>query len=395
MAVDGFDTAAISYVAPTLATQWQVPASALAPTFIMTSVGAMLGYLASGPAVTRFGRHAVVVAAIGSFALLSLATALTGSVGEMAVLRLLTAFFLGVVVPAVIAGASGAVTPAQRASVTALVTMGMSVGAAIGGGAAAFLISKFGWESVFLTGGVLPLLLLPAVIRTLRDDDRSEAIGESEPNDEARRPALVVPSAKALLRAPYLASTLLIWAFACLGFLAAYALLFWMPTFLVSFGFEASKSALGTMAVSAGGVLGSLLLIVSVKRVGAERVLMALLGMGLIGFGVLGSATLSGAAGVLLLSACVGAATGTMCVGQAVLAVRTYPLALRTTGVGCTAAAGRLGSIAGPGAVGLLLSLGFGARDILLGGIVPILMMIGLLFVMQRVAARATLAFDS
>jgi predicted MFS family arabinose efflux permease len=48
MAVDGFDTAAIAYVAPSLTQLWHLPQAAMTPAFVATSAGAVVGYVASG-----------------------------------------------------------------------------------------------------------------------------------------------------------------------------------------------------------------------------------------------------------------------------------------------------------------------------------------------------------
>ncbi len=42
------------------------------------------------------------------------------------------------------------------------ITVGFTVGAAIGGFVAAWLIPAFGWRSVFIFGGVVPLVIAVA-----------------------------------------------------------------------------------------------------------------------------------------------------------------------------------------------------------------------------------------
>ncbi len=382
MVVDGFDTAAISYVAPTLALKWQVSPSSLGPAFVMTSIGAVLGYLASGFAVCRFGRRLVVAVAMACFSILSFASVLASSVWEMAVLRLFTAFFLGLVVPAIIAGVSMAVSEARRSRMTATVATGMSVGAAAGGAISAILIERLNWESVFVIGGVLPLILLPAVFRNMRDD---LPLGQPAHQDLSAQARVDLPPAsmRSLFRSPYRYSTALIGGISCLGFFVAYALLFWMPTLLTSFGFSPASAALGTMAVSAGGGLGSLLLIASARKFSVEGTLILLLIVGVPCFAIMGTVPLHGNGVVLFFSTFIGAATGTICIGQSVLAVRAYPLSLRTTGVGFASAAGRAGAIFGPGAVGALVSSGMRAQEVLLWCVVPCAALIGLLILLK------------
>jgi AAHS family 4-hydroxybenzoate transporter-like MFS transporter len=49
---------------------------------------------------------------------------------------------------------------------------GFSVGAALGGLLAAALIPQFGWRSVFVVGGVVPLLLVPILAQLLPESVR-------------------------------------------------------------------------------------------------------------------------------------------------------------------------------------------------------------------------------
>lgn len=383
MAVDGFDTAAISYVAPTVAARWSLPPAALTPAFMMTSLGAVIGYLLSGRAVTRFGRHRLVTASMIGFALLSLASAAAGSIVEMSVLRLLTALFLGLAVPATIAGATGHASAGRRSAVAAAVATGISAGGAIGGGMAALLIAHFGWQAIFIVGGILPLLLLRAAHVLLRDPPNAMP---------ATRAATVVcngradgqPFLRAMVRAPYTLSSYLLFALACLGFLLAYALLFWIPTFLVSFGFAPATAALGAMAASAGGMVGSVALVASAGRIAEETVLMSLTALGIACVAGLTLGGLHGEVAALLFVAGIGAATGAICVGQAALAVRIYPTELRTAGIGYAAACGRVGSVIGPAVVGALLARGCNALTILGWATMPMIALFVLLAMLKR-----------
>ena len=50
---DGFDLASIGMAAPALSQAWHLPGPAFATTFVMSSVGIMVGALISGPAGDR------------------------------------------------------------------------------------------------------------------------------------------------------------------------------------------------------------------------------------------------------------------------------------------------------------------------------------------------------
>src|SRR4051794_13516379 len=60
--LDGFDTAAIGYIAPSLITEWSVERPALAPVLSAALFGLAFGALSAGPLADRFGRKAVLVA---------------------------------------------------------------------------------------------------------------------------------------------------------------------------------------------------------------------------------------------------------------------------------------------------------------------------------------------
>src|SRR6267142_1815472 len=51
-----------------------------------------------------------------------------------------------------------------RATAVMIMFCGFSLGAALGGVAAASLISYLGWKSVFVLGGVMPCLIFPLLV---------------------------------------------------------------------------------------------------------------------------------------------------------------------------------------------------------------------------------------
>ena len=61
-------------------------------------------------------------------------------------------------------------------------------------------------------------------------------------------------------------------------------------------------------------------------------------------------------------------------IGMNALAAAIYPTAIRSTGVGWALGVGRIGSIIGPVAGGLLLGAGWSAQSVVLVGVVPALL---------------------
>src|ERR1700744_6136066 len=61
MFLDGFDTQAISYMAPFMAKEWEIPREALGPIFSSALVGLMVGYLLLAPLSDRFGHRCMLL----------------------------------------------------------------------------------------------------------------------------------------------------------------------------------------------------------------------------------------------------------------------------------------------------------------------------------------------
>src|SRR5436189_5131439 len=65
--LDGFDTAAIGFVAPSLLKEWGIARPALAPVLSAALFGLAAGAFAAGPLSDRLGRKRVLVASVALF----------------------------------------------------------------------------------------------------------------------------------------------------------------------------------------------------------------------------------------------------------------------------------------------------------------------------------------
>ena len=157
--LDGFDTAAIGYIAPSLIKEWGVSKPALAPVLSAALFGLAAGALSAGPLADRLGRKRVLAGSVALFAAACLGSAFAGDLTELAILRFITGMGLGAAMPNAVTLTSEYCPEKRRALITNLMFCGFPLGAALGGFLAAWMIPAFGWRSVLLAGGVAPLVL--------------------------------------------------------------------------------------------------------------------------------------------------------------------------------------------------------------------------------------------
>lgn len=362
--LDGFDTAALAFVVPTLAKAWAtVPASFTLP-LVLTNAGVVVGYLSCGWLGARFKRRRVLINGVALYGAGSIAAALViplESIATLSIVRLLTGFGLGVVLPIAVSLATANSPDRRREVVSVIVTLGLASGLTIGGFTGGTLIQSVGVTGVFWIGGILPLVLAAAMTWGLTEPARADDASARQASRVAR-----------LFVADLRTATVLLWTFSFLVFVASYTLTSWVPTLLTEYGFSPAEAPLGLAYVSLGGILGGLVLIPLAARLGIARALILATTLCAVCM-VIASRFELGIA--LLLLALGGAGMGVVAgqIGQLALAVSLYAPATRTTGVGWAAALGRVGSIVGPGIAGVLLAFSLPARDIMLLTAIPVL----------------------
>ncbi|MEN3568526.1 MFS transporter, partial [Pseudomonas aeruginosa] len=130
VAMDGFDTAAIGFIAPALAHDWQLSPAQLSPILGAALAGLALGAFAAGPLADRFGRKSVLLLSVLFFGGWSLASAYAGSVETLALLRFLTGLGLGGAMPNAITLTSEYCPRRHRALMVTAMFCGFTLGSA-------------------------------------------------------------------------------------------------------------------------------------------------------------------------------------------------------------------------------------------------------------------------
>jgi MFS transporter, AAHS family, 4-hydroxybenzoate transporter len=391
VALDGFNTQAIGYVAPAIARDWHLGSGALSRVFASGLIGLMIGALTFGPVADRFGRKRIIIACTALFGVLSLATPLAHALNQLMALRFIGGLGLGGVMPNAIALTSEFSPHRSRGTMVMVMFCGFPIGATIGGFGTASIIPAFGWEGVFILGGALPILLIPVLMwmlpesirhLVLQGTERAEVRGllarvnpEFTFSDETifvireeRAPGLAVGH---LLRRGRALSTLLLWIVFFASLLDLFLLANWLPTVFHDAGISLSLSVIATALFQGGGVVGSLALGRIVDRFGVYRVLTVIYLLGAIFIALLGPLHSIAAIMACTFGAGVGIIGGQT--GANVVAALIYPTYIRSTGVGWALGIGRIGSIVGPVIGGIMLARRWPLPTIFLAAAIPAL----------------------
>jgi AAHS family 4-hydroxybenzoate transporter-like MFS transporter len=172
VAIDGFDTAAIGFIAPALKAQWAATPAQLAPLFAAGLFGLMAGAFVFGPLADRVGRKPVLVATTVFFGLATFASAFAPDIQTLTALRFVTGLGLGGAMPAAITLTAELCPEKRRSSLVTLMFCGFTIGSAAAGLAASSIVAAFGWPGLLVLGGALPLLLTPVLLALLPESPR-------------------------------------------------------------------------------------------------------------------------------------------------------------------------------------------------------------------------------
>jgi len=361
--LDGFDTLAISYVAPVIATEWKLPKEAFGPIFSAHYVGAAIGAAVFGMLADRWGRRPVIIGSTMLFGVFALFTMLTYDFASLLVVRLLTGLGLGGALSTVIGLVAEYAPVRHRATLVSLMYAAFPLGGVVGGPLAAYLIPNFGWQAVFLVGGIAPIVLVLVLVAALPESLRFLALRRADPDHVKAIALQLTPAAtgsyaaakserptsgvlQQLFSREFSRLTVLLSFAAFVTQLIIVFVITWMPTLLTSAGLPLSQAILASATFSLGGIIGSLLLARLIDRQNSYRALIAAYLASALAVGVIGFSTAS--AGFLISAVCLAGVTivGAQ-VNLSAYTAAIYPTAIRSTGIGWVTGVGRLGAIVG------------------------------------------------
>lgn len=389
--LDGLDTAAMGFIAPALTQDWGIDRASLGPVMSAALIGMVFGALGSGPLADRFGRKGVLVVAVFLFGLFSLLSAYSSNLDQLMALRLLTGIGLGAAMPNATTLLSEYTPERLKSLLVTSMFCGFNLGMAAGGFVSAKLIPAYGWHSLLLLGGVLPLLLAVVLLIWLPESARFLVV-RNRGADRVKRvlapiaPAEVVTACefsvpeqktvqsrnvfKVIFSGTYSAGTLLLWLTYFMGLVIVYLLTSWLPTLMRDAGASMEQAAFIGALFQLGGVISSVAVGWAMDRFNPHKVIGIFYCLaGVFAYFVgqsLGTVTLL-ATLVLAAGMCVNGAQSAM----PSLAARFYPTQGRATGVSWMLGIGRFGAILGAWIGATLLGLGWNFEQVLTALMLP------------------------
>lgn len=364
--LDGFDTAAIGFIAPSLITQWHVERSALAPVMSAALFGLASGAIVAGPLSDRLGRRALLIGSVLLFGAACLGSAFSANLSQLTTLRFITGVGLGAAMPNAVTMMSEFAPDRRRATLLNLMFCGFPLGAAVGGFLAAWMIPHVGWRSVLVLGGAVPLLLSLLLLMVLPESVRY-MMATRQPVAKVRR-VLARISARAadagtfvmtenapasgdkvglrlVLSRHYVLGSVMLWIAYFMGLVIFYSSINWMPILLSEAGLTHQR-ATGVSALFPLGGVGAVVSGFLMDRFNANKVIATCYMLTALSVFAIGQTI--GNVGLLMLAVFAGGVLmNTAQSSLPALAAAFYPTQGRATGVAWMMGIGRFGGIAG------------------------------------------------
>lgn len=383
--LDGFDILVMSFAATPIAADWELSAPQLGFLLSAGLIGMALGSVFLAPMGDRLGRRYLVLLSLSLISAGMLLSTVCQDMYPFIAMRLLTGFGIGGILVSLNV-ITAEYTPLKwRTLCLTIFAAGYPLGATFSGAVSGFLITDYGWRSVFLVGALCSALMIPLVYLLLpeslehllahRRADTLETVNRILSRIGRQPVASLPPETPAtvatgntladLFQGSMSRSTLLLWvAFFAILF-NFYFVMSWTPRLLTEAGLSAQESINGGVALNLGGIVGGLTLgylaaWLNLQRLIGTYMLLAILFT--LGF----SQSFTQLPLGLVFALGIGFALNAAIAGLFALGPAVYPVACRSTGVGWAIGVGRVGALLSPLAAGALIDVGWSTSSLYL-----------------------------
>jgi AAHS family benzoate transporter-like MFS transporter len=410
--IDGYDIAVAGAALPAIMQQMGVTASTAGFMASSALFGMMFGAVFLGTLSDRIGRRPTIAICVFLFSVFTAAAGFTNDPVTFSVMRFVAGLGIGGVMPNIVAQ----MTEYSPRKIRSLLTTAMFSGYALGGILAAVLgkqlIGEYGWQAVFIAAGA-PVVLIPFILKTMPESlaflssraDKTplrEVLNRMQPGLNLTPDDRLVVAHKDMAQGASIArlfqdgrglSTVMFWIAFFTGLFMIYALSSWLTKLMAMSGYSLGSALSFVIALNLGAMVGA---IGGGWLADRFHIKWVLVGMYALGGVFLYLMTYKSSTEVLyFIIAMVGAcSTGAQIVAYAYCG-QYYPMAIRSTGIGMAAGIGRLGAIAAPLLIGLIVALNLPlAQNFLVIGAAGVIGALALAFIdhsrSDSVAAPAT-----
>lgn len=354
---EGFDLQAPGIAAKGIAATFGLDQVQMGYVFSLGVFGMLFGAFFGGRVADFLGQKKVLMLSIAIFGVFFSISAVAPNVGILYLARFFTGLGLGAAMPTMISVVGDEATESNRGKLNSLMYCGLPVGAIFVAGLAIYF-KDIPWQTLFLIGGITPLVLIPFMAFILKDKPKPAVL--SEQTDTAPVPAMT----EVLFQQQKFKQTLPLWVSFFFTLMVNYILISWLPNLLMEQGLEKQQAFLDMLVFQVGAVIGTLGFGYLLDRLKLWQ-MAAIIYTGL--FIAIILLFTSKVATVLIIAGVLGGIFSTG--GQSILygiSPIFYSGSGKVTGVGSAISLGRLGAMTGPLLTGKILALGLGTTGILL-----------------------------
>jgi AAHS family 4-hydroxybenzoate transporter-like MFS transporter len=389
VALDGFDLQSIGFLAPYIGKSLGIGMAEFGAVFSLGLVGLCIGSVLVPAIADRVGRRRCLLAILTYVGALCIATAFASTRAQLTTLRFLTSIGLGGAMP-LLAALTAEYTPTRyRAMNICLLCAAVPAGGLCAALLGRALLPVWGWPSVFIAGGIAPLLISGLLLVFLptslsprgSEHERAHAFRAwaarlwpnatiSSETLRVRKPPLRTSSLRQLFDNSAWRVTVPIWSAFFMSLLVLYFLVNWIPALLSEASFPPSIGVLAITMFSLGGIVGAVAQGPLMRWLGSNRLILIELVLVAALVFLIGHVSLTPTVISVLTFAIGWTLQGSQAGLNSFVAIH-YQDAVRATAMGWALGTGRLGSIAGGLLGGLALAAGWLPRSILSAAAIP------------------------
>ncbi|PEC85082.1 MFS transporter [Bacillus cereus] len=371
---DGYDLGIYGAVLPKLLedNSWALSPAHAGTIASYALFGMFIGAILVGTITDLIGRKWTLICCLALFSITMGLAAIAPSPELFGLWRFIGGIGLGGVIPTASA-LTVEYSPKKRQSfIYALMFTGYPLGIVLGAILSIFMLEDFGWRIMFGIG-MIPLLLIPFIIRYLPESiqfllsrNRQEEVDkilnrfqiEFYAKDETHQPPSNIRKRNGFLTLfskEYIKSTLLFWLTYIMGMFLIYGLNTWLPQMMRQAGYPLGSSLSFLLMLNITAAIGALFAGAIADRIGAKIVISISYLMAAICIGLL---TIKPSVTIIYLL--IGlAGIGSVGITQILNAYVTqyFPSHIRATSLGWGLGLGRVGAIAGPILVGIIMTM--------------------------------------